>query len=443
MPIGKENKEKISQCLQCPIYRFVLSDYILNFYLEWKKNKEDYATDGSKKTVERILKALRIDIKMKTGKSKRITEIYEYDRKLKILENFSIKNAKIPYSVFPETSDCVAVLNQVLSLIVCFIERSEEDNDDVIGKEANIVELSFNQDAMFVLQKMRELVDLDNPAHSNLHTECNEIIENFCDERKRVKYRFCNPIYFKDPNYFKDPIFATFPIAEMDLSSYNLRDCQSQRFQAKISRLDNPTFLDINVLNTLDDHSKQILQEFILLVPKSFGSNLLRLMNIQGITENDLAKLLGVEVNAIQSLCKCKEPNRTPDEIKKLARALLVSEDMLYCGKGEIYGNWKDLLNLCSDSSTYEILEVDRKSDAKERIRNIIRDIIFQDETTYMDMLKHNFFHKRQCCLYMKNCEDENSYDYNAMYQAALNQKEIDLLISVLKRFQPSDKEST
>lgn len=432
-----ENHERISQCLKCPAFKTVISDYILTFYDDWKEYKaydgdfkyvEDF--DDFKGAIKNLVESLRMEIDINKIKSA-TDRTAELHIAAEALGKLSQKNTKVSISLFPYTYDCAAALNQVLPLIINFVGRSDCPVQ------------SINSESAFVLSMMKHLVRGDRSEQcDDISEQCDDVshqkkfrypktsyrgetydfgrvIQNYCSEAYKIEYQYCSPVY----NEFQ---------------GYNLRACQGERFLADLSQqlASVPSTLDIKELNA---QSRKIFYEFLVAVPKSFGYNLSKVMLIQGMTDNTVAELIGKNANNIQALRKCKEHKHSSAEIKKLARALLVSEDVLYCGSGQIYGNWQDLLNLDSDASVQESLNAKNNLGARKKLRDIIKESIKKDDIDFKEMLRHEFFFEKSFCAYL--IDDKDSYDYDAMYQNALHPEEIDILISVLKKCQSNDTE--
>lgn len=89
-----------------------------------------------------------------------------------------------------------------------------------------------------------------------------------------------------------------------------------------------------------------IIQNYLAHAPKYIGSNLVRIMQRQNMSEQDIARLTGLRANNIQSLMKSQTTKLRESEIDLICRALLVSKSLLFTGTGDRFGNWKDLFDL-------------------------------------------------------------------------------------------------
>lgn len=96
----------------------------------------------------------------------------------------------------------------------------------------------------------------------------------------------------------------------------------------------------------LSAKSQEILWGYLERVSKRFGACLQAVMDLQGMTVNDIAQLIDIGVSTIETWCKCDKPReRDDDKLMLLERALLVSNSVLTKGSGKRYGNWKILLD--------------------------------------------------------------------------------------------------
>lgn len=151
----------------------------------------------------------------------------------------------------------------------------------------------------------------------------------------------------------------------------------------------------MNRVNDLNMEHKEIIREYIKNAPKKFGNNLKLIMERQGMTEQDIAMLIGVTPSVIQSLEKCEATERSKEDIIRLCRALLVSEDVLYNGAGKIYGNWKMLLD---KEGIKALQEADKDMNARDKkvsamemknfARGKIKELIERDDSEFYQMIK-------------------------------------------------------
>lgn len=417
--------EEIIQCLQCPIFKQSLTDYIYSFYEYWEEYKRnssageigDFANVSDFEHFKRVLASLAeillMNVEIGTIKEATTNSMKLYDI-TEALGNFSIKNRKVQASLFPKSYDCACMLNRVLPLIIGHLHADQVTVQTVSLECLQIFDAMERVAQHGVVD--RKVNKYTKNSFGTATQNFSKIIEDYA--RNDIEYLYCNPNFLE---------FTNHP---------NLRDCQGARIQSQISKNYPKAQLD---LSGLLDSSKAIVYEYLKAVPEAFGENLSRIKKIQGMTDNDLAQILEMKPNAIQSLCKCKTHEKSDNDIKKLARALLVSADVLCCGNGFIYGNWKDLLQQDTEKSVQKTLNENSRVNAKNKIRDIIRGVIDEKETYFAETLEHGFFSKRPCCLYLKDGTDNNSYDYNEMYQSALRPEYVDILISVLRNNQSSD----
>ncbi len=452
-----KEKARILQCMQCPIFRFSLSDYVTLFFPHWEayKKKENLRAIEDIKdfadAVQTIIEDLKIDCKIDfdavCNKHDKVEQIRSNDIKLyNDIENFtqemgklSEKRRAISTSLFPNTRACAKSLNCVLPMLVPYLEPRDYPVKGFSNEYRYIFDLmeSVARNEPIDPQSKQSFMT----PNSNDKINPGKIIGEYCRIGKDVSYKYCNPDLAEWNDY------------------NNLCDCRDIETQSTASR-------PFPSLERLNSQSQKLVYEFLFSVPKAFGENLSRIMQIQGLSEQDLSTILydtEYKANRIQALCQCRTHNQSPEQIKKLARALLVSEDVLYTGRGVIYGNWKKLLNQYEYKDTMETLGERTKKEAKEEMRHIIKEMITQEDDDFERMLSHEFFYKQPCYLYLRDCVnftriidhrfyqtehhyslnwekvvDESLYDFNAMYQATLHPEYIDILISVLSEKQPN-----
>lgn len=204
-------------------------------------------------------------------------------------------------------------------------------------------------------------------------------------------------------------------------------------FEVSISMQRRKTSLEIQGLNEASLH---LFHEYIMSVPKSFGYNLSALMQFQGLTHQDLAKAFGnTSARTFQSLCEVKITESPQIDIRKIAQALLVSEDVLYYGVGKLYGIWDEILSEYSNSNLRKMTSNERNT-ARANKQNIVGMVAKMDHDEFIQMVSQEaaFFHERPYCVYLEENEGEFYYNYSKMYNQALHPKYIDILIAILKK---------
>lgn len=408
-----EKQSMISCCLQCPIGKQVISDYILLFYRQWNQKKDKFTPDEHIiNSIKKIAAPLELHFDFEQARIREIKKRKnaiekEYRKAINIL--FKLSNGeKIPYSVFPERYNCVTTIKWILHSIIDICKCAD-------------LEPTFNKDTYYVIHKMEEIACSEllerakakylKSAYKGEEEFFNSVIEKYCSTA--IQYKFCNA----DFNCFED--------------YGKLRDCRSEMFNVLVNMQDQRTTLDYEGLS---HNSMQIFHEYIMSVPKSFGHNLSRIMQIQGVTHQDLAKVFDVSASAIQSLCKSEKPSSPQIEIKKLAQVLLISEEVLYYGSGKIYGIWDDIIG----EIDLQTLPFNCYVEAKVEKRQVLSYILDLTEHDFEKLLKDtpNVFCEKPYSLYVDNFEGEYYYNYFDMYKWALHPQEINILISVLRKCQ-------
>lgn len=127
----------------------------------------------------------------------------------------------------------------------------------------------------------------------------------------------------------------------------------------------------IERVNHLPKQHAIIMQEYLRNALKNIGITLNSIMELQDMTDQDIAKLLDCKANKIQALRTQKSTNESQDFINLLSRGLFVSENVIRTGYGQKFGNWNDMLK---GDILKEAMEDQNKS--KSQIINQIRENI-------------------------------------------------------------------
>lgn len=236
--------------------------------------------------------------------------------------------------------------------------------------------------------------------------------------------------------------------------------------------------------------SRTIMENYMQNAPKKFGDSLRRVMEMQRMSDTDVAKLIDVKMRSgdIKALKDTEKPTLPEENITKICRALLVSEDVLYKGVGKIYGNWMNLLDdegkrivkekagemdirikvmnksddkgkriaeekaeemnvpikvmNKSDDEGKKIVEkkagekdiqikLMNKTEIKNFIRSKIKNFIEMNDEDFQGLIEEHpdLFQETECCLY----EDDECFD------SLLNQAEAYALLEVLEKLERSE----
>ncbi len=433
----------IEHCISCPIAHQVISNYLQFYPLYLKYNKADKKEKSEKlNAISDVVNKISDTLKIKGD----IEERCEY---LGNLCSVTMKEKSSKFNV--DTSNtpncCLQSLNEIIAPVKILFEKRYHyrDKSDIYGlylkggeqvillinsylKRNNIIVSEKNEEFIKNIKKYNKVVktlkDEDSEKIKGLYINFYKIIDKYCSTpNENLEFKYCSSAY----------------------DEYKmLRDCQSEKFLDYISSLNSS--LDYKRIYNLKDEYIKIIENYIIKTPKIFGYNFSRIMEIQGLTENDIAKLFWDKdtnkISKIQKLCECKEPNLQEDELKLLSRILLVSEDVLYCGTGKIYGNWKLALEQGKNKEFQDNYQTKTSRDTTEAIRDKIKEYISLEDKNFEDMIKENeFFYEENICLYEYEDKDDGEmyYDFNMMYQSALHPEEIDVLISVLEEMQAKE----
>lgn len=470
------NKNNSEMCIPCPVAHIFLSEYskILELITEKKKaikikEKEKFEKD-IKSSIKNLSNLLDINfdemyyfiikkspLEMRTtsnnlakmccvnhitsiislfeklsSDSKDITRDLSYFNKNNIklfieLEKFLNRN-NIKFDSLPLTQDEKNWSTKFLNSIGiikdneqnCYIPKEEISNDEQYKAE----------DTYY---KFLDLVDC---------------YVNHCTNK--LKYEYCNEAY-KDNYLLKD------------ISINKFKNCQDELFIKEEPSKQKKVIGKINkILNYKTNISKTIMCNYLKKANKHPKYIIDCLMKKQRITDTDIATILfkdpkkKVEVQKWHKLNEHSEelPKQAKLHLQELAKIFLVSEDVLSCGTGKIYGNWKialdentskkfkDELLTSDDIKELEKIETSQHKrpsvKTKEHIYDRIRTFINPNENDFEKMISENpeFFCEEDFCLFTHEEDGEEYYDYDLMYENLLHPEDFDTLISVLEELQ-------
>lgn len=434
-----ENVKMIEHCISCPIAHQVISDYLRFYPLYLKYNKAD-KTEKSEKlnAISDIVNKISYTLKIKGDIEKRC----EYLGNLCSI-TMKEKNSKLDVNTTDTPDCCLQSLNEIIVPLKILFEKDNNyrDKSDIYGlylkggeqiillinsylKRNNIIVSEKNEEFIKNIKKYNKVVktlkDEDSVKIKGLYINFYKIIDTYCSTpNENLKFEYCSSAY----------------------DEYKmLRDCQSEKFLEYITSLKSP--LDHKRIYNLKDEYFNIIENYIIKAHKSFGYNFSRIMEIQGLTENDISKLFcdTNKISKIQKLCESKEPTLQKADIKLLTRILLVSEDVLYCGTGKIYGNWKLALEQGKNKDFQDNYHTSKSKDTKEAIRKQIIEFINLEDENFEDMIRDNeFFYEENICLFTYEEDGEEYYDYDLMYENLLHPEDFDTLLSVLEELQSKE----
>lgn len=266
----------------------------------------------------------------------------------------------------------------------------------------------------------------------------------------KVKYECCNKAY-KDFQILKNVTVNKYKNCHDELF-IKQESTKQEIVRNKINNILNyettiPSKIVCNYLKKANKHPMYIID---------------CLMNLQRITDTDIAILLFGNSKEKSNVRKWHKPYISTEELpkqaklhlKELAKIFLVSEDVLSCGTGKIYGNWKIALDenkninfqkqLLTSEDKKELREIEipqhrrPASKTREQIYERIRNFINQTDDNFKIMISENpkFFYEEDICLFTYEEDGEEYYDLELMYESLLHPEDFDTLLSVLEELQ-------
>lgn len=438
---------QIKKCVSCPVAHKFISEYSLywNTYQEVKKSKgkDRKALLKLKETIDNLSEILLIE---GTYKEKKIF--------LNRLINTNISVDEL-YPELSEISDCVRSINKIVSSLKIFFVESEYPFDEItdIPKFATnnlcclsdfLLENNIKTETLTTEEKSWDKDYLntlgfttsedgfeDDPTEEEIekalstYNKFRKIVMDYCQSSTgEISYKYCSPIFNKDKS---------------------LMNCQSNSLNM-LSETNNSLGIKLFRLN---DTYRSVVYNYLEKAPKKFSDVLTRVMEHQNLGYTEVAKLWNNEkkhASSVQKLTTSDNNKLTDEDKKTLQKILLVSEDMLICGSGRIYGNWNDVLKKQTDPEESKILLESygekKYIDTKSKIRDDIIELINNDEKFEEARKTSDFFCDDYLCVY--TCIDDYSnelcYDYNAMYENLLHPEDFDTLLSVLEELQAQEK---
>lgn len=359
MPKDELKMKQIEKCLSCRIGAQVIENYSEIYAMETCEDKLN------QKVVEEIAEILELD---------GTTE--EKFKQLKMLSRFQ--------RFEEETDMCLVNLQQIIcALRGIFSEAGDETTIDVHPNLTNVLSLMIASN-----KKTMRHYDED---------KAKETLDLFKQPQKREDTNYIHEIAEGIKEIFDD--FCRYDKSSYEINSKGECFLKSVDYNHSIwedeSKSNEEYKNYMNRANDLSMEDKEIIHGYIKNAPKKFGNNLKLVMERQGMTEQDIAMLIGVTPSVIQSLEKCEVTVRSKEDIKRLCRALLVSEDVLYNGAGKIYGNWKMLLDKEGIKALQEAEKSlnahDKKVSAMEMknfARGKIKELIERDDSEFYQMIK-------------------------------------------------------
>lgn len=255
------------------------------------------------------------------------------------------------------------------------------------------------------------------------------ILVDYCKNSiGKVSYKYCNPIHNKNKS---------------------LENCQPKSLQ--ILKETNSR-LGIKLFR-LNNEFRNIAYNYLEKAPKKFNDIISRIIKYQNLKYIDIAELMNDKskdkkkyASSIKGLGKNNSNKLSSDDMEKLKKILLVTDDIIKCGSGEVYGNWNDFLKNQTDpiekNTLLDYYEETTHQATKPKILNDIRELINNETKFEKAKNSSELFCKKYVCLYTIENEysHEICYDYDSMYQNLIYPQDFDTLLSVLEELQANEQ---
>ena len=434
-------------CLTCPVAHRFIAEYS-EYYKKYRGRPKSQEHDNSVRTLNSIILTLK----------KKETE-----------NQYCADNLKTIITIIKEfLDDCDS--NEIVLWLdhirkhVKFLAEIERilDNNKIKTHRITLTKEEKKWSKNFVDSYYE-----DNTVAENTYHKIKKILSIYNESINKITYKRCSKIHANNP------LFA-------DIKFDDLEEC----FKKPVHIIKKPVRLNECPIpyDKLTEQNIVILESFLEKSPKKFShifKNVLEYyVKDNKISTTDLSMLYygnNTKRNIFNNIQKGNIQNgdiqnrkydTTNLNKKKLARILLVSEDVLTCGVGKIYGTWKIAINenknklfqygdnsknITGVLTEKEIAEFESKEksrhtriadDTKEKIYEYIRQFIDKSDDDFYSMIRDNpdFFIEEDFCAYIYEENDLLYYDYQEMYNQMLEPKSFDVLLSVLLELQESEK---
>lgn len=439
-------EKEIKRCLACPFANQIISDYYI-FYQEYKiydleikngKRKKD------KKLPEEItLPACNIYTALQVKGSP--------EEKIKYL--ISLANDKLKDEYILDgledngaTTACVFTLHKIFANLKIIFEGKLEDIEILNKQNENVINIvnSFLKEQGIIKREFNLYYDekLNQEGYKAKWNDYNKIVCAYTSASpKNLKFKYINPLLIKY-------------VSDKDIHCEELINCEPQLFLDNLENYCPNTFIAYRI-NSLNETYLEIIQKFMFDVPKKLTYTLSCLKILQNLSYKEIGELLWnkkeITARPIQSYCENENRNVPDEEIKRLAKILLVSEDVLRKGYGKIYADWDEILGQQETLKILnEILKEENKTEQSTSKTDKIRLLLNQSEENLDKIIKP---HEEDINLYLRKFSEEELkdeyvttenidehlkyyYDYEKILQTAKHPEEIYVLISVLEELQ-------
>lgn len=363
-------------------------------------------------------------------------------------------------------------INCITSIIDCFDTISENSESLVTDL------LLFDKDDIKLFVKLEKFLKRNNIVPQNPLTKDEK---SWSDDFMNLIYEnedVAEDTYYKFSDLIDDYVTPPSNISKYDCcdkiykNNSLLSDKSIDEFTNCIDRLNEPFKEELqkqtrmNKINEILNHESNILKSIMCRYLEKAEKNQKKildfLMKKQGITDTNIAIILYKDPNKkteIENWHKIKDnstelPPKAKLHLQELLNILLVSEDVLRCGTGKIYGNWKNAINENKNEKFKDALltsddmkEIEKTKisphrrpslKTKERIYDRIRTFINPSENDLNKMISENpeFFCEEDFCVFTYEKDGEEYFDYELMCENLLHPEDFDTLLSVLEELQ-------
>lgn len=439
--------ENYINCLTCPVAHRFIAEYS-EYYKKYRGRPKSQEHDNSVRTLNSIILTLK----------KKETE-----------NQYCADNLKTIITIIKEflddcdSNDIVLWLDHI-GKYVKFLAEIERilDNNKIKTHRITLTKEEKKWSKNFVDSYYE-----DNTFAENTYHKIKKILSIYNESINKITYKRCSKIHANNP------LFA-------DIKFDDLEEC----FKKPVHIIKKPVRLNECPIpyDKLTEQNIVILESFLEKSPKKFShifKNVLKYyVKDKQISTTDISILYcgdsskkGLFNNYLISKndkteCDTNKNDKTKCDKKILSKILLVSEDVLTCGIGKIYGSWKIALNenknklfqygdddngITGVLTKNDIEEYNAKETSthkrismltREKIFENIKKLISQNDEDFYSMIRDNpdFFIEEDFCAYIYEENDLLYYDYQEMYNQMLEPKSFDVLLSVLLELQESEK---
>lgn len=436
--------ENYINCLTCPVAHRFIAEYS-EYYKKYRGRPKSQEHDNSLRTLNSIILTLK----------KKETE-----------NQYCADNLKTIITIIKEfLDDCDS------NDIVLWLDHIGKHGVKILAEIERILDNNKIKTHRITLTKeekkwSKNFVDSyyeDNTVAENTYHKIKKILSIYNESINKITYKRCSKIHANNP------LFA-------DIKFDDLKDCfpktvyQTDCSNENIIPYSKLTLRNIEILHTYLQKSPKKISSILKSILGYYEDNKISTTDLSMLyygnnTKRNIFNNIqngNIQNGGIQN----RKYDTTNLNKKKLARILLVSEDVLTCGVGKIYGTWKIAINenknklfqygdnsknITGVLTEKEIAEFESKEksrhtriadDTKEKIYEYIRQFIDKSDDDFYSMIRDNpdFFFEEDFCAYIYEENDLLYYDYQEMYNQMLEPKSFDVLLSVLLELQESEK---